>query len=565
TFANSQSALMKRRVARYMEGRLCPTCHGKRLKPEALAVKIAGEDISMSTRRAVGPALAFFRDMPNHLNEQQRAIAERILKEIVERLGFLDNVGLDYLNLDRTSGTLSGGESQRIRLASQIGSGLSGVLYVLDEPSIGLHQRDNDRLLITLRRLRDLGNTVIVVEHDEDAIRTADYILDMGPGAGVHGGEVVASGTLDQILAHEDSLTGAYLSGRRMVDVPKKRRKGNGKKLTVHGARANNLKDVTASIPLGTFTCITGVSGSGKSSFTIDTLYASAARQLNGARVVAGAHDKISGLDHCDKVIDIDQSPIGRTPRSNPATYTGAFTNIRDWFAGLPESEARGYKPGRFSFNVKGGRCEACQGDGVLKIEMHFLPDVYVTCDVCHGARYNRETLEVKFKGKSIADVLDMTVEDAVEFFKAVPPIRDKMAMLAEVGLGYIKVGQQATTLSGGEAQRVKLAKELSRRSTGNTLYILDEPTTGLHFEDVRKLLEVLHALVEQGNTVVVIEHNLEVIKTADWIIDLGPEGGVRGGEIVAEGTPEKVAKEPRSYTGHYLKPLLEAVAKAAE
>jgi excinuclease ABC subunit A len=560
----TESAWMREELSKYQSAAPCEVCGGARLKPEALAVKIAGEDISMSTRRAVGPALAFFRDMPNHLNEQQRAIAERILKEIVERLGFLDNVGLDYLNLDRTSGTLSGGESQRIRLASQIGSGLSGVLYVLDEPSIGLHQRDNDRLLITLRRLRDLGNTVIVVEHDEDAIRTADYILDMGPGAGVHGGEVVASGTLDQILAHEDSLTGAYLSGRRMVDVPKKRRKGNGKKLTVHGARANNLKDVTASIPLGTFTCITGVSGSGKSSFTIDTLYASAARQLNGARVVAGAHDKISGLDHCDKVIDIDQSPIGRTPRSNPATYTGAFTNIRDWFAGLPESEARGYKPGRFSFNVKGGRCEACQGDGVLKIEMHFLPDVYVTCDVCHGARYNRETLEVKFKGKSIADVLDMTVEDAVEFFKAVPPIRDKMAMLAEVGLGYIKVGQQATTLSGGEAQRVKLAKELSRRSTGNTLYILDEPTTGLHFEDVRKLLEVLHALVEQGNTVVVIEHNLEVIKTADWIIDLGPEGGVRGGEIVAEGTPEKVAKEPRSYTGHYLKPLLEAGAQAA-
>ncbi|KKC23910.1 excinuclease ABC subunit UvrA [Sphingomonas sp. SRS2] len=555
---STESAWMREELSKYQSAAPCEVCHGARLKPEALAVKIAGEDISMSTRRAVGPALKFFREMPQHLNSQQNAIAERILKEIVERLGFLDNVGLDYLNLDRTSGTLSGGESQRIRLASQIGSGLSGVLYVLDEPSIGLHQRDNDRLLVTLRRLRDLGNTVIVVEHDEDAIRTADYILDMGPGAGVHGGEVVAQGTLEDILAHEGSLTGAYLSGRRMVDVPKKRRKGNGKKVTVHGAKANNLKNVTASIPLGTFTCITGVSGSGKSSFTIDTLYAAAARSLNGARMIAGAHDKVTGFQYCDKVIDIDQSPIGRTPRSNPATYTGAFTNIRDWFANLPESQARGYKPGRFSFNVKGGRCEACTGDGLLKIEMHFLPDVYVTCDVCHGKRYNRETLEVKFRDKSIADVLDMTVEDAVEFFKAVPPIRDKMAMLAEVGLGYVKVGQQATTLSGGEAQRVKLAKELSRRATGNTLYILDEPTTGLHFEDVRKLLEVLHALVEQGNTVVVIEHNLEVIKTADWVIDLGPEGGVRGGEIVAEGTPEQVVKEPRSYTGQYLAPLLQ-------
>ncbi|SNS83464.1 Excinuclease ABC subunit A [Sphingomonas laterariae] len=560
----TESAWMREELAKYQSSQPCETCGGARLKPEALAVKIAGEDISMSTRRAVGPALAFFRDLPSHLNDQQRAIAERILKEIVERLGFLDNVGLDYLNLDRTSGTLSGGESQRIRLASQIGSGLSGVLYVLDEPSIGLHQRDNDRLLVTLRRLRDLGNTVIVVEHDEDAIRTADHIIDMGPGAGVHGGAIVAQGALADILATEGSLTGDYLSGRRTVAVPAKRRKGNGKKLTVKGARANNLKDVTASIPLGTFTCITGVSGSGKSTFTIDTLYATAARVLNGARMLAGHHEKIEGLQHLDKVIDIDQSPIGRTPRSNPATYTGAFTNIRDWFAGLPESEARGYKPGRFSFNVKGGRCEACQGDGVLKIEMHFLPDVYVTCDVCHGKRYNRETLEVTFKGKSIADVLDMTVEDAVEFFKAVPPIRDKMAMLAEVGLGYVKVGQQATTLSGGEAQRVKLAKELSRRATGNTLYILDEPTTGLHFEDVRKLLEVLHALVEQGNSVVVIEHNLEVIKTADWIIDLGPEGGDKGGEIVATGTPEDVAKEKRSYTARYLAPLLEQGERVA-
>ncbi|WP_336963979.1 excinuclease ABC subunit UvrA [Sphingobium aquiterrae] len=561
----TESAWMREELSKYQTAMPCETCGGARLKPEALAVKIAGEDISLSTRRSVVDALAFFTAMPGKLTDQQNQIARAILKEIVERLGFLNNVGLDYLNLDRTSGTLSGGESQRIRLASQIGSGLSGVLYVLDEPSIGLHQRDNDRLLITLKRLRDLGNSVIVVEHDEDAIRTADYIVDMGPGAGVHGGSIVAQGTLADILAHKDSLTADYLNGTRRIEVPKKRRKGSGKKLTVHNARANNLRSVTAAIPLGTFTCITGVSGSGKSSFTIDTLYAASARALNGARIIAGAHDKVTGLEHCDKVIDIDQSPIGRTPRSNPATYTGAFTNIRDWFAGLPESQARGYKPGRFSFNVKGGRCEACQGDGVLKIEMHFLPDVYVTCDVCHGARYNRETLEVKFKGMSIADVLDMTVEDAVEFFKAVPPIRDKMAMLAEVGLGYVKVGQQATTLSGGEAQRVKLAKELSRRATGNTLYILDEPTTGLHFEDVRKLLEVLHALVEQGNSVVVIEHNLDVIKTADWIIDMGPEGGVKGGEVVAEGTPEKVAKEPRSFTGHYLAPLLglESVAAA--
>jgi excinuclease ABC subunit A len=553
----TESAWMREELSKYQSSQPCETCHGARLKPEALAVKIAMQDISHATHLSVVDALAWFQDMPNHLNGQQKEIAERILKEIVERLGFLNNVGLDYLNLDRTSGTLSGGESQRIRLASQIGSGLSGVLYVLDEPSIGLHQRDNDMLLATLRRLRDLGNTVLVVEHDEDAIRSADYIVDMGPGAGMHGGEIVAKGTLPEVLAHTDSITADYLNGTRSVPVPMLRRSGTGKQLTVHNATANNLRGVTASIPIGTFTCITGVSGSGKSSFTIDTLYAAAARQLNGARILSGKHDKISGLQYLDKVIDIDQSPIGRTPRSNPATYTGAFTQIRDWFAGLPESQARGYKPGRFSFNVKGGRCEACQGDGVLKIEMHFLPDVYVTCDVCHGARYNRETLEVKFKGHSIADVLDMTVEDAAEFFKAVPPIRDKMEMLVEVGLGYIKVGQQATTLSGGEAQRVKLSKELSRRATGNTLYILDEPTTGLHFEDVRKLLEVLHALVEQGNTVVVIEHNLDVIKTADWIIDLGPEGGVKGGEIVAEGTPEEVVKVERSFTGQYLAPLL--------
>ncbi|RMB28478.1 excinuclease ABC subunit A [Sphingomonas sp. PP-F2F-G114-C0414] len=561
----TDSAWMREELSKYQSAAPCEVCGGARLKPEALAVKIAMKDISYATHLSVVDALQFFTDMPQHLGDQQNAIAERILKEIVERLGFLNNVGLDYLNLDRTSGTLSGGESQRIRLASQIGSGLSGVLYVLDEPSIGLHQRDNDMLLKTLRRLRDLGNTVLVVEHDEDAIRTADYIIDMGPGAGVRGGQVVAQGTLKQILKSKGSITADYLNGTREVPVPTTRRKGNGKKLTVHNAVANNLRGVTASLPLGTFTCITGVSGSGKSSFTIDTLYAAAARELNGARIVQGKHDKITGLQYLDKVIDIDQSPIGRTPRSNPATYTGSFTQIRDWFAGLPESQARGYKPGRFSFNVKGGRCEACQGDGVLKIEMHFLPDVYVTCDVCHGARYNRETLEVKFKGHSIADVLDMTVEDAAEFFKAVPPIRDKMAMLVEVGLGYVKVGQQATTLSGGEAQRVKLAKELSRRATGNTLYILDEPTTGLHFEDVRKLLEVLHALVEQGNTVVVIEHNLDVIKTADWVLDLGPEGGVKGGEIVAEGTPEKVAKAKGSFTGKYLAPLLEKRVVAAE
>ncbi len=565
----TESAWMREELAKFQTAQPCETCHGKRLNEKALSVKVGGPDnatdIATPTKMSVADAKDWFLALPDKLGDTQKQIAHAILKEINERLGFLDNVGLDYLNLDRTSGTLSGGESQRIRLASQIGSGLSGVLYVLDEPSIGLHQRDNDRLLETLKRLRDLGNTVIVVEHDEDAIRTADYVVDLGPGAGVHGGEVVAEGTLKQVLRNKKSLTAAYLTGRRAIEVPAKRRKGNGKKLTVHGARANNLNNVTASIPLGTFTCITGVSGSGKSSFTIDTLYASAARTLNGARVVAGAHDKVTGLDHCDKVIEIDQSPIGRTPRSNPATYTGAFTQIRDWFAGLPEAQARGYKPGRFSFNVKGGRCEACQGDGLIKIEMHFLPDVYVTCEECGGKRYNRETLEVKFKGHSIADVLDMTIEDAEGFFENVPPIRDKMHMLNEVGLGYVKVGQQATTLSGGEAQRVKLAKELSKRSTGQTLYILDEPTTGLHFEDVRKLLEVLHRLVDQGNSVVVIEHNLDVIKTADHILDLGPGGGVRGGEIVAEGTPEQVAKVEGSFTGHYLKPMLERQREAAE
>jgi excinuclease ABC subunit A len=554
----TESAWMREELSRYQSSLPCETCGGARLRPEALSVKIAGEDISKSSRRSVADALAWFASLHEKLTATQNEIARAILKEINERLGFLHNVGLDYLHLDRTSGTLSGGESQRIRLASQIGSGLSGVLYVLDEPSIGLHQKDNDRLLETLKRLRGLGNTVLVVEHDEEAIRAADHVIDMGPGAGVRGGEVVCSGTLDDLLACEASITADYLSGRREIPLRATRRKGSGKHLTVHGASANNLADVTAKVPLGTFTCITGVSGSGKSSLTVDTLYAGAARALNGARIVCGPCDKITGLEHLDKVIDIDQSPIGRTPRSNPATYTGAFTQIRDWFAGLPEAKERGYKPGRFSFNVKGGRCEACQGDGLIKIEMHFLPDVYVTCDVCHGARYNRETLEVKFKGRSIADVLDMTVEDAAEFFKAVPAIRDKMRMLQEVGLGYIKVGQQATTLSGGEAQRVKLSKELSRRATGKTLYILDEPTTGLHFEDVRKLLEVLHRLVDTGNTVVVIEHNLDVIKTADWVIDLGPGGGVNGGRIIAEGPPERIADVAISATGQYLKPMLE-------
>ena len=563
----TDSNWMREELGRYQSSAPCETCDGARLKPEALAVKVGGATISAVTALSVADALDWFTVLPGQLSEKQNAIAEKVLKEIQERLGFLNNVGLEYLNLARASGTLSGGESQRIRLASQIGAGLTGVLYVLDEPSIGLHQRDNDRLLTTLKRLRDIGNTVIVVEHDEDAIREADHVIDMGPGAGVHGGSVVAEGTPQSVMANPDSLTGQYLSGMRQVPLPAARRPGNGKCVTVSGARANNLKGVTARFPLGTLTCITGVSGSGKSTLTLDTLYAGAARRLNGTRVVPGAHDDITGLEYLDKVIDIDQSPIGRTPRSNPATYTGAFTPIRDWFAGLPEAQARGYKPGRFSFNVKGGRCEACQGDGVLKIEMHFLPDVYVTCDVCKGKRYNRETLEIRFKGKSIADVLDMTVEDGVRFFSAVPVIRDKLAMLEEVGLGYLQIGQQATTLSGGEAQRVKLAKELSKRATGQTLYILDEPTTGLHFEDVRKLLEVINRLVEQGNSVVIIEHNLEVIKTADWLIDLGPEGGDKGGEVIATGTPEEVASNPKSYTGHYLKPLLERTTqvRAAE
>ena len=560
----SDSAWVREEFEKYQNNRPCHACEGYRLKPEALAVKIAGSHIGNVTELSIREALAWVEAAPGHLTKQKNEIAAAILKEIRERLGFLVNVGLDYLTLSRAAGTLSGGESQRIRLASQIGSGLTGVLYVLDEPSIGLHQRDNDRLLDTLKGLRDQGNSVIVVEHDEDAIRHADYVFDMGPGAGVHGGAVVAKGTPAEIAANPDSLTGQYLSGAREIAVPEERRAGNGKAIKVVGATGNNLKNVTAEFPLGKFVCVTGVSGGGKSTLTIETLFKTASLRLNGARQTPAPCETIKGLELLDKVIDIDQRPIGRTPRSNPATYTGAYTHIRDWYAGLPESKARGYKPGRFSFNVKGGRCEACQGDGVIKIEMHFLPDVYVTCETCKGKRYNRETLEVQFKGKSIADVLDMTVEDAQEFFKAVPSIRDKMDALVEVGLGYIKVGQQATTLSGGEAQRVKLSKELSRRATGKTLYILDEPTTGLHFEDVRKLLEVLHSLVDQGNTVVVIEHNLDVIKTADWIIDIGPEGGDGGGRIVASGTPEDVAEVPESHTGRYLGPMLQAARRRA-
>ena len=546
----------------------CDACGGYRLKPEALAVKIADLHVGEVSQMSIRAAEDWFNKLEKKLNSKQKQIAVRILKEIRERLKFLNDVGLEYLTLSRNSGTLSGGESQRIRLASQIGSGLTGVLYVLDEPSIGLHQRDNSRLLDTLTRLRDLGNTVVVVEHDEEAIMTADHVVDIGPGAGIHGGEVIAEGTPKKIVATKKSLTGQYLSGALEVPVPKQRRETNACKcITVKGARGNNLKNVSAEIPLGTFTCVTGVSGGGKSTLLIDTLYKSLARKLNNARATPAEHDTIDGLHLLDKVIDIDQSPIGRTPRSNPATYTGAFTPIREWFAGLPEAKARGYKPGRFSFNVKGGRCETCQGDGVIKIEMHFLPDVYVECDSCNGKRYNRETLEVRFKDKSIADVLDMTVDEAANFFKAVPMVRDKMVTLQRVGLGYIKVGQQATTLSGGEAQRVKLAKELSKRATGRTLYILDEPTTGLHFHDVAKLLEVLHELVDSGNTVAVIEHNLEVIKTADWIIDIGPEGGDGGGEIVGTGTPEDVAKIKKSYTGQYLARLLKpkkSVAKKA-
>ena len=562
-YKETESEWSREEIQRYMTATPCEACHGFRLKPEALAVKIDGQHIGEVSLLSVSAAIEWAKGLPAKLDAKRNEIAQRILKEIVDRLTFLRDVGLDYLTLARSSGTLSGGESQRIRLASQIGSGLTGVLYVLDEPSIGLHQRDNARLLDTLRRLRGLGNTVIVVEHDEDAIWAADYVVDVGPGAGVHGGEIVAEGTPAEIAANPNSLTGHYLSGERTVAIPTRRRaRDPGRELAIVGARGNNLKNVTATIPLGLFTCVTGVSGGGKSTLVIDTLYKAAARSLNGANEPPAPHDRIEGLSEIDKVIDIDQSPIGRTPRSNPATYTGAFTPIRDWFAGLPEAKARGYLPGRFSFNVKGGRCEACQGDGVIKIEMHFLPDVYVTCDVCKGKRYDRETLEVRYRDKSIADVLDMTVEEAAELFKAVPSIRDKMETLKRVGLSYVKVGQQATTLSGGEAQRVKLAKELSRRSTGRTLYILDEPTTGLHFHDVAQLLDVLHELVDQGNTMIVIEHNLEVVKTADWVIDMGPEGGDGGGEVVAEGTPEQIARNPKSYTGQYLKPVLARKAK---
>jgi excinuclease ABC subunit A len=561
----TDSEWMREELAQYQSDHECSVCKGYRLKPQTLAIKIDSLHIAQVSLFSIRQADQWFRDLDSKLTPKQNEIAARILKEIRERLKFLIDVGLDYLSMSRVSGTLSGGESQRIRLASQIGSGLTGVLYVLDEPSIGLHQRDNERLLKTLVHLRDIGNTVIVVEHDEDAIRMADFMLDIGPGAGVNGGHIVAQGTPAEVMANPNSITGQYLTGFQQVPIPKQRRKWEKtRSIRVTGARANNLKNVSAEIPLGVFTCVTGVSGGGKSTLVVDTIYRALARKLMGTREAPLAHDDIKGVEHLDKIIDIDQSPIGRTPRSNPATYTGAFTPIRDWFAGLPEAKARGYGPGRFSFNVKGGRCETCQGDGVIKIEMHFLPDVYVTCDECHGHRYNRETLEIKFKDKSIADVLDMTVAEGADFFRAVPSVRDKMDTLARVGLGYIKVGQQATTLSGGEAQRVKLAKELAKRATGRTLYLLDEPTTGLHFHDVRKLLEVLHELVDQGNTMVVIEHNLEVIKTADWLIDLGPEGGDGGGEIVAVGTPEDVAKVAKSYTGQYLKGVLKRARKEA-
>ena len=563
-YRETDSNWIREEFERYQNNRHCGTCDGYRLRPEALAIKIGDKHVGQIVELSIIEALEWSNKIPTELNDQKNEIARAILKEICERLGFLVNVGLNYLTLSRNSGTLSGGESQRIRLASQIGSGLTGVLYVLDEPSIGLHQRDNDRLLTTLKNLRDQGNTVIVVEHDEEAIREADFVLDIGPGAGVHGGQIIGKGTPEQISKNKNSITGQYLTGKREIRIPTTRRTGNGKNIVIQGAVGNNLKNVTAKYPLGTFCCITGVSGGGKSTLTIETLFKTASMRLNGAKQTPAPCEAIEGLQYLDKVIDIDQRPIGRTPRSNPATYTGAFTPIREWFAGLPEAKTRGYKPGRFSFNVKGGRCEACQGDGVIKIEMHFLPDVYVTCESCKGKRYNRETLEVLFKGKSIADVLDMTVEDAEQFFAAVPAIRDKMTALLRVGLGYIKVGQQATTLSGGEAQRVKLSKELSKRSTGRTLYILDEPTTGLHFEDVRKLLEVLHELVDQGNTVLVIEHNLDVIKTADHIIDIGPEGGDGGGNIVAIGTPEEIAESDQSYTGRYLKEMFGPKSVAA-
>jgi len=564
-YRETDSNWVREEFENYQNNRPCGSCEGYRLRPEALAVKLAKSHVGQVVNMSIKEAFEWCAELPSQLSAQKNEIASTILKEIRERLGFLNNVGLEYLTLSRNAGTLSGGESQRIRLASQIGSGLTGVLYVLDEPSIGLHQRDNGRLLTTLKNLRDQGNTVIVVEHDEEAIRDADYVFDIGPGAGVHGGEVVSHGSPDHVSADENSITGQYLSGQKSIPFPGERRKGNGKSIKVVNATGNNLQSLTVDFPLGKFVCVTGVSGGGKSTLTIETLFKNASMRLNGAKQTPAPCETIKGLEYLDKVIDIDQRPIGRTPRSNPATYTGAFTPIREWFAGMPEAKTRGYKPGRFSFNVKGGRCEACQGDGVIKIEMHFLPDVYVTCETCNGARYNRETLEIKFKGKSIADVLAMTVEEAQTFFQAVPSIREKMDALLRVGLGYIKVGQQATTLSGGEAQRVKLSKELSKRATGRTLYILDEPTTGLHFEDVRKLLEVLHELVDAGNSVVVIEHNLDVVKTADWIIDIGPEGGDGGGQLVGVGTPETLSENEQSYTGHYLKDILTPKKVAAE
>jgi excinuclease ABC subunit A len=553
-FLETDSAASREELSRYQSQTLCPYCNGRRLKPEALAVKVCGKDIMEISDLSIKEALKWFSKVEEQLSPQKQQIAHKILKEIIERLQFLNNVGLDYLTLSRQSGGLSGGESQRIRLASQIGSGLTGVLYVLDEPSIGLHQRDNDRLLETLYRLRDIGNTVIVVEHDEDAIKSADYLIDMGPGAGELGGNVVASGTVDEVLKNKKSLTAQYIKGEKTIALPQKRRKGNGKFLELTGAKTNNLKNVSIKIPLGTMTLVTGVSGGGKSSLILETLYKALNKELNASREPTGIYNELKGIENIDKVIDIDQSPIGRTPRSNPATYTGLFTYIRDWFAELPLSKARGYQAGRFSFNVAGGRCEACKGDGVMKIEMNFLPDVYVECEHCHGKRFNRETLEVTYKGKSIADVLDMTVDEAHSFFEAIPSIRTRLELLQKVGLGYIHLGQQATTLSGGEAQRIKLSKELSKRATGKTLYILDEPTTGLHFEDINKLLKVLQTLVDQGNTVVIIEHNLDVIKTADYIIDMGPEGGDGGGKVVATGTPEEIVKQQKGYTYKYLK-----------
>ncbi len=557
-YHETESQWVREELEKYQKTSHCTACDGHRLKPESLCVKVGDKHIGEVSQMSIKACTHWFANLEQQLSEKQKAIAYRILREINERLGFLNSVGLNYLSLARASGTLSGGESQRIRLASQIGSGLTGVLYVLDEPSIGLHQRDNDRLLVTLQRLRNLDNSVLVVEHDEDTMNAADYLIDMGPAAGIHGGEIVAQGTPKEVKDNKNSLTGEYLKGKKRIDIPKSRRKGNGKKLTIKGASGNNLQNLNVSFPLGKFICVTGVSGSGKSTLINETLYKAIAAKLNrNESVEPAAYKTITGLENIDKIVDISQSPIGRTPRSNPATYTGLFSPIRDWFSALPEAKMRGYKPGRFSFNVKGGRCEACKGDGVQKIEMHFLPDVYVQCDICKGKRYNRETLEVKFKGKTISDILDMPVDEGLEFFKAVPSIRDKLSTLAQVGLGYIHLGQQATTLSGGEAQRVKLSKELSKRSTGKTLYILDEPTTGLHFHDVKKLLEVLHTLADQGNTIIVIEHNLDVIKTADWVIDLGPEGGTGGGEVIASGTPENVARIKESYTGKYLKKLL--------